>query len=300
MRLAGSVIVLISALVATPFASPQIPSAGAVGPPGQYADLPGVRLWYVDSGGTGDPVVLLHPITGTNEVWAPNVGALAAAGYRVIAYDRRGSGKSIVDASESQPGNSADDLHALAEHLRLPPFHLVGVAGGGFVALDCAAAYPRRLKTLIVGASTGSFAEPVMRDFTTRITMPGFNLLPAAYRELGPSYRGEHPEGVARWGAIEEHARQPGTRLQPLRTPNTFEKISRITARTLVLASEADLYAPPALMKIWARHLPHAEWTTVPEAGHAIAWERPEVFNAYVIGFLQGRRFGPIPSSSSR
>jgi hypothetical protein len=38
-----------------------------------FADLPGVRLWLTDSGGSGEPVVLLHPNTGTSEIWEPQI-----------------------------------------------------------------------------------------------------------------------------------------------------------------------------------------------------------------------------------
>ncbi|MHA6623527.1 alpha/beta fold hydrolase [Pseudonocardia sp. DLS-67] len=62
-----------------------------------HAELPGVRLWYTDTGGTGTPVVLLHPTTGTSETWAPQVDAFRDAGYRVITLDRRGWGRSTAD-----------------------------------------------------------------------------------------------------------------------------------------------------------------------------------------------------------
>ncbi|HTZ03097.1 MAG TPA: alpha/beta hydrolase, partial [Xanthobacteraceae bacterium] len=62
---------------------------------GAHVALPGVNLWFVDTGGEGVPAVLLHPNTGTVEIWEPQIGALRAAGYRVIAFDRRGWGKSV-------------------------------------------------------------------------------------------------------------------------------------------------------------------------------------------------------------
>jgi pimeloyl-ACP methyl ester carboxylesterase len=54
----------------------------------------------------------------------------------------------------------------------------------------------------------------------------------------------------------------------------------------LVIAGDADLLAPPALMRVWAAHLKDHEWADVPDAGHAMAWERPEVFNELVLGFV--------------
>jgi pimeloyl-ACP methyl ester carboxylesterase len=239
----------------------------------------------------------MHAITGTSESWAIQIQAFAKAGYRVIAFDRRGWGRSQPDAASGpQPGHAADDLQALADHLALARFHLVGVAGGGFVALDYAAAHPERLLSLVVGASTGSVSDKEIQDVIARIEIPGIRSLPAHFREVGASYRGANPEGTKRWLEIEEHARQANAPTQPLRSPNTLAKLATITTRTLVITADADLIAPPGLMKIWARHVKDAQWATVPDAGHSIAWEQPEIFNDLVLRFLKGGRpFSGVP-----
>jgi len=258
-------------------------------PHGAYADLPGVKLWFVDTGGAGVPIVLLHPNTGTVEIWEPQIAAFAQAGYRVIAFDRRGWGKSVADpAGGAPPGSVAEDLDALADHLKLEKFHLLGIAGGGFIALDYAAWRPERVRSLIVGGSTGSFQDKEVADFIARIAIPDIRKQSAHYREIGPSYRGANPEGVRRWIAIDEHARQPGTEFQPqLRTPNSFAKLATIAAPALLIAADADLLAPPALMRLWAAHLPQHEWAVIHDAGHAMAWEQPGAFNDKVLDFLR-------------
>ncbi|WP_426955115.1 alpha/beta fold hydrolase [Muricoccus radiodurans] len=262
--------------------------AGAAMPEGRHAQLPGVRLWYVDTGGSGTPLVMLHANTGTIETWEPQIAPFAAAGYRVIAFDRRGWGRSEPDPSSGpQPGTVTEDLDALVRHLGLDRFHLLGVAGGGFVALDYGGWRPERLLSLIVGASYGNFSEPEIRTFFDRVNSPEFQRQPSELREIGPTYRGTNPDGVARWIAIEHGSRRAGAPAQPLRTPNTYAKIAAITCPALVIAAGADLYAPPALMQMWARRLPRHEWDVIPEAGHAIAWEYPEAFNEKVLAFLR-------------
>jgi pimeloyl-ACP methyl ester carboxylesterase len=257
-------------------------------PSGRYAELPGVKLWFTDTGGTGTPIVLLHANTGTSVSWQAQATAFAREGYRVIAFDRRGWGKSVADpATGPQPGSVAADLDALANHLKLEKFHLVGIAGGGFASLDYAAWRPERLRSLVVAASTGQFAEREMREITARVEIPELRKQAAVYREVGPSYRGVNPEGTKRWIKIEEHAQQPGAPSQPLRTPNTFAKLATVTMPIQVMAAEADLLAPPALMRAWAAHLKNFEWTTVPDSGHAIAWEHPDTFNEKVLGFVK-------------
>ena len=265
-----------------------MPNAPPASASGAYAALPGVKLWFVDTGGVGPPLILLHPNTGTVEIWQPQIAPFSAAGFRVIAFDRRGWGKSTpVPETGPQPGSIAGDLDALVAHLKLETFHLLGVAGGGFAALDYAAWRPERVKSLIVGASTGAIADQEMVDFIARIAIPEIRKQSPHYREIGASYRGANPEGVKRWIEIDEGARQPGAGFQPqLRTPNTYAKIAAIPVPTLVIAADADLLAPPALMRLWARHLRDHEWAAIPDAGHAMAWERPGTFNDIVLEFL--------------
>ncbi|WP_203073361.1 alpha/beta fold hydrolase [Falsiroseomonas ponticola] len=251
------------------------------------ASLPGVDLFYTDSGGDGAPLVLLHANTGNADSWAHQFGPFAEAGYRVIAFDRRGWARSVPRPDTGpQPGCIAEDLDALATHLALPRFHLLGVAGGGFAALDYAAWRGDRLRSLIVGASYGQFIDPAITEPYSRIATPAFKALPSEMRELGPSYRGFEPAGLARWIEIDRHAMRADGVAQPLRTPNSFAKVAAIGVPALVIAGGADLYAPPRLMQLWASNLRRHEFQVIAEAGHAINWEAPAAFNAMVLDFL--------------
>src|SRR4051812_3031951 len=55
-----------------------------------FVQAPDARLWYWDTGGTGTPMVLLHPASGSAESWPYQQPFFARAGYRVIGYSRRG------------------------------------------------------------------------------------------------------------------------------------------------------------------------------------------------------------------
>jgi pimeloyl-ACP methyl ester carboxylesterase len=126
-----------------------------------------------------------------------------------------------------------------------------------------------------------------MKDFSSRIEFEGFRKLPPVHREVGPSYRGGNPEGTKLWMEIEEHAQQKDAPEQKLRTPNSYAKIEKITTPTLALAGDADMVSPPEMMRRWSSHLQSGEFDFVPEAGHSIAWEQPDVFNAKVLDFLR-------------
>jgi pimeloyl-ACP methyl ester carboxylesterase len=261
-------------------------AAGARADEAAFVDLPNVKLWVTDSGGSGDPVILLHPNTGTSETWEKQTPALVQAGYRVIAFDRPGWGRSVVRAG-GKPISAAEDLDALADQLALARFHLVGAAGGGYVALDYAAWRPQRLRSLVLAATgLGLVGDEEADSFRKGAAIPGFNQLPAEVREMSPSYRGMNPQGVARWKEIEQRAMQAGA-VNALRTPNTDAKIASIATPTLVIAGDVDLTTPSGAVRLWAKHLKTYEWSLIPEAGHAVAWEQPDAFNQSVLAFLR-------------
>src|SRR3954464_3655919 len=183
----------------------QVPTpAGA--PREGFADIPGARLFYVDTGGDGVPVVFLHAATGTTRAWQYQMPVFAAAGYRAIAFDRRGWGRTIVDVN-GPAGTGAGGLVKLLETLQLTRVHLIATAGGGFVAFDFALSFPERLRSLVVADSIGGVRDQEVLDLETRIRPPQFDELPAQVRELGPLYRAGHADGTKLWAEIEQQSR---------------------------------------------------------------------------------------------
>lgn len=260
---------------------------------GDFAAVPGAQLWYLDTGGEGPPIVFLHANTGTSASWengwARQLSFFADAGYRAIAFDRRGWGRSsAVPATGPQPGTIAGDLDALLDLLHLGSVHLVGVAGGAFAAIDYAHWRPERVRSLVTGATTAQVVDEEIASFIARIRIPALGD-PASevLREVSAGYRGASPEGTAGWREIAAHARQSGAEVQPLRTPNTYAKLAEIETPTLVMVGSADLLAPPRLMERWATRLPHHELRTIVGAGHSLAYEEPEQFNRLVHEFLE-------------
>jgi peroxiredoxin len=88
-----------------------------------------VDLYYTDQG-SGQPVVLIHGFPLNGESWGKQQAALLDAGYRVIAYDRRGFGASTKTGSGYDYDTFAADLHALMEDLELTDAVLVGFSMG--------------------------------------------------------------------------------------------------------------------------------------------------------------------------
>jgi len=89
-----------------------------------------VRIYYNDYG-TGDPVILIHGWPLSNEMWEYQINNLVNSGHRVIAYDRRGFGKSSKPWDGYDYDTMTDDLRALIDQLKLENITLIGFSMGG-------------------------------------------------------------------------------------------------------------------------------------------------------------------------
>lgn len=250
------------------------------------ADLPGVRLFYLDTGTSGPPVVLLHAGTGSVRAWERQLSAFAAAGYRVIAYDRRGHGRTVVNGAV--PGTAADDLEALRIHLGVPRLHLVGTAAGGIVATDYTLAFGERVRSLVIANSLVGVRDPEYLARSRGLRPPQFDTLPPEFRELGPSFRAADPQGTQRWLDLERLSRSPGppAPTQPSRNVITFAALETLKVRTLLITGDADLYMPPPMLRVIAERIRHAETLILPGVGHSAYWEQPASFNEAVLAFI--------------
>ena len=254
-----------------------------------YADVAGARLWYRDTGGSGIPIVLLHPGFGHGEFFERyQRPALASAGYRAILYDRRGYGRSQVTGSAADASYDADDLHALAAQLALDRFHVVAIAAGGIVAVDYALSQPQRLRSLVIANSIVGVQDEDYLELGRQLRPPEFDALPVHVKELGPEYRAANPQGVAQWIELQSRWRPAGPRVPnpPPRNRITFAALRTIELRTLLLTGDADLYSPPAVMQLVAACMPNAEFASLPAVGHSAFWEQPEAFNRRVLEFV--------------
>ena len=275
----------------TSASSAQAPGQAPAAAPAReaYAELPGVRIWFEDTGGDGVPAVFLHAASGSSQVWEHQIPAFTAAGYRFIAYDRRGWGRSVVDPSDAQPGTAADDLNGLMDYLGVDRFHLVATAAGGSVAMDYAVSFPQRLRSLVIANNVGRVEDEEYLELVSSLRPPEYPELPRWFRELGPAYRAANPEGTRRWMEFERASRPEGPLLdtQPLRNRLTFSLLENIEIPTLLIAGGADLSAPPPLQRYLRARIRNVESLIVPNAGHSTYWEEPEIFNRAVLEFIR-------------
>jgi pimeloyl-ACP methyl ester carboxylesterase len=260
---------------------PQAPATEGV------AQLADTRLWFWDTGGDGEPVVLLHPASGSGLVWGYQQPAFAKAGYRVISYSRRGYyGSAPID--RARPGIASEDLQQLADFLKLGRFHLLGSAQGGSIASDYAFSHPERLLSLTISSNQFGVTDGDIAAAAQRIRLR--DQIPIDVMELGPSFRARNPDGVRQWIDLERKSGLVDSFRQPYRNHITAAKLSTLQVPVLVICGAADLLTPPSIARLIAAKIPGAELVVAPESGHSVYWEEPEVFNRAVLAFIGKHR----------
>lgn len=258
----------------------------------QIVELTSGPVFYRDSGGGGTPLVCLHPASGNSMTWEYQIPVFTQAGFRFIAIDYRGVG---VPAG---PGDWTAQINELIVRLGIGEgagrFHLLGTAAGGGNALQYALAHAGKLRSMVICNSTGNVQDAEYLAMGKRMRpVPQFDALPVDVRELGPSYRAENAEGVARWLKLSHEPPvkwdRPPVKPQPLQPENavTWARLDTLKLPTLLLTGDADLWTPPSVLRMFARRMPHAETAIIAETGHSSYWENPGEFNRVVLDFLK-------------
>jgi 3-oxoadipate enol-lactonase len=257
-----------------------------------FAAVNGTRLYYEVAGG-GDPLVLIHGFTLDTRMWDDQFAPFAER-YRVVRYDARGFGKSAVP--DDAPYTHADDLAALLGHLSISSAAILGLSMGGGIATDFALEYPTMTRALIAVDSTlGGYRTS--DDWNTR-----FGHLGQTARTVGveatkaewladPLFApaNERPDVAARLRQmVMDYSGWRWMHRDPHRSqePPAAERLTEMTAPTLVLLGERDLPDFHAIADIITRQAPGARKIVLSGVGHMANMEAPEQFNAAVLGFL--------------
>lgn len=237
------------------------------------------QILVLESGpADGFPVMLLHHGLGSQHSWNEQLPALAAAGWRVIAYDRWGYGGSSPRPALSAPTFEEDiqDLHTLIEQLGLSLPALVGHSDGGTIALYYAARCPDRVSCLVTAAAH-IYVEPKMGAGiqSVRSAFESDERFRKGLRHL----HGEKTESVF-WNWYNGWVKPDslGWDIRPL--------LTGITCPALVLQGERDEHATPQHAMDIASAIRSAELWLVPGARHMLPQEAPLQFNWRMLDFL--------------
>ena len=268
--------------------------------PGRLIPLTGADLHVYETGPADGPaVLLLHGFLGAADAWQDVLPALA--GYRVVAVDLPGAGRSPAARTRDWTAERAADLLAeLLDALGLAAPAVVGSQLGGSLAAWLAARHPDRVSRLVVMAA-GALGEnatnlglyrllaaPVLGPVVAR-TLPRRRFAQRWAAAHGPGFVPD-PVSVDRWH--RQLRRQGaamarfglGVRLSYDRSPDA---LAGLPVPTLLLFGAADPLVPPSTGERFARLLPASRLVLLPGCGDFPHEERPGEVGAAVAEFLR-------------
>ena len=275
----------------------------------------GVRLYYEETG-RGMPVVFVHEFAGDHRSWEPQLRHFGQR-YRAITCNARGYPPSDVpaDAASYSQTRAADDIAAVLDHLNIAIAHIVGLSMGGFATLHFGFRHPSRARSLTV-AGCGYGADPATREnfraegantvaFIREKGMPAF----ADRYAFGPTrvqFANKDPRGFAEFQQqLAEHDpigaanTQLGVQRERPSLHDLTAQMQQMRLPTLILTGDEDwpCLAPGILMK---QNIPTSALSVMPNCGHAINLEDPDLFNRIVGDFLAQVDTGRWPTRDPR
>jgi 3-oxoadipate enol-lactonase len=256
-----------------------------------YADINGANVFY-EVTGDGLPVVFMHGLGGTSNVWHAQRTALAKY-FKVLTFDLPGSGRSgMVDRSYSME-LWVEQVARLADAAGLDKFVLVGHSMTTIVAQKFAALHGSRLTALVLCGPLTELAAVGKEAFTKRaetVLKEGMlgvadtvltGALTAATREGNPALAGLYREVLL--------ANDPAcyaAQCQALINGSAKADQPKIACPTLILVGDQDGVTPLVLCRQIAAAIRGSRIRVVPGTAHLTMLERPEAFNAALAEFL--------------
>lgn len=233
---------------------------------------------YYQVVGAGEPVVLVHGLSGSTRWWVRNVPALAQH-YRVYVLDLPGFGLMRRVRGRFTIEEALTWLIDWMEAVGLRRAHFIGHSMGGYICMLLAARCPELVESMVlVSPAAIPRARTVFGYF-----VPLINSLISFEPSFFP---------ILLYDALRAG---PFTLLQALQDivmVQAYEIMSKITVRTLIVWGDKDFLVPPKFGHIIRQELPNACLLTLVKAGHISMYDQPREFNAAVLAFLSGEWVG--------
>lgn len=220
---------------------------------------------YYEVYGEGEPLVLLHGNSGSIKDFYQQIPALSKQ-YKVIALDTRGQGKSLDTSKRDYTYKLfADDVKALADHLKMNKINIAGWSDGGNTGLEFALKYPDSLdKLIIIGAN--AFPEGVEKKITDNFI-----------NQMDQLKQLNVPESFNERRLLKIMLTEPRI---------SQKELNKIKSAVLVIAGDRDVIKKEHT-EFMAKQIPFAELKIYKDASHMIPFEKADQLNTDILGFLE-------------
>ena len=264
-----------------------------------------VHLHIEDHGGKGRPVVLIHGWPLSAQAWRSQISVLQGAGYRVVAYDRRGFGRSDKPDSDYSYDTLADDLHQVLTQCDLQAATLVGFSmGGGEVARYIARHGESRLHSVVFAAAVPPCLmqsadnpegplKPGDAQASRQALVQDRDVFFEAFTRRFFSANGvlcvselERNETIALCRQSAQHAALAC--MDAFNTTDFRDDLQKITVPTLVIHGDADAIVPiEGSGERTHRAVSHSQMVRVGGAPHGLNVSHAQAFNEALLSFLR-------------
>ncbi len=228
--------------------------------------------------GEGDPVVLVHGLSGSTRWWARNVPDLAQH-YRVYLVNLPGFGAFRRSGRRFALAEATSWLLAWMDAAGLERVHLVGHSMGGYLSLKLAARRPEAVRKLVLVDPAG------VPSHRTMLGHLGPLLLAARYAR--PTFLPVLVRDALHAG--------PFTLLRTARdllAEDVRGDLCRVGMPTLLIWGSQDPLIPPSMGDVMRAEIPDSRLLVIEGAGHNPMFDRPEDFNNALLAFLAGDPVG--------
>ncbi|QMW23224.1 alpha/beta fold hydrolase [Sandaracinobacteroides saxicola] len=234
-----------------------------------------IELHYEEYG-DGTPLVLLHGFGGCAQNWHPFTTDLSKR-HRLIAVDLRGHGYSTNPDKTFTHRAAASDVFLLLERLKVDQFSAMGMSSGGMVLLHMATSQPKRIDSMVLISATSHFpdqARAIMRR-ASFVAMP---------RHVQDMYRHCAKRGDAQIHELISQFNALGDNYDDM--DFTAQRLSSISARTLVVHGDRDQFFPVEIAVSMYRSIPNAELWIIPGGDHVPIYDSEVPFSSAALRFL--------------
>jgi non-heme chloroperoxidase len=266
----------------------------------------GTQLYYKDWG-TGQPIVFSHGWPLNSDSWESQMLFLASRGYRCVAHDRRGHGRSSQPWNGHEMNTYADDLATVMDKLDLKNAVMIGFStGGGEVARYIGRHGTKR----VAGAALISAVPPQMLKTATNpggLPMDVFDGIRAGeianraqlYKDIasGPFFGFNRPGAKVSQGSIDSfwaQGMQAGHKatydcIKAFSETDFTEDLKKFTVPTLVVHGDDDQIVPiDASGRASAKLVKGSKLIVYPAAPHGLADTHKDKLNADLLAFIKG------------